>query len=121
SYPTSPYAEECTFLSAYCQYLSSPRVDLDQTSTYNAIDELQYFVNRYPRSTKIDTCNKLIDELRLKLETKAYNNAYLFYNMEYYNSASVLFAQLLRDFPDTKRRPELYYMIVKSGYLYANN
>lgn len=121
SYPTSPYAEEAAFLSAYCHYLSSPRVELEQTSTSGAINELQYFVNRYPKSSKVDTCNKLIDELRFKLEEKAYKNAYLYYNMDYYNSASVLFNQLLKDFPDTKRRPELYFMIVKSGYLYAAN
>ncbi len=121
SYPTSPHAEESAFLSAYCHYLNSPRVELEQTSTSSAINELQYFVNKYPKSTKIDTCNKLVEELRLKLENKAYRNAYLYYNMDYFNSASVLFNQLLKDFPDTKRRPELYFMIVKSGYLYANN
>ncbi|MCX7745083.1 MAG: outer membrane protein assembly factor BamD [Flavobacteriales bacterium] len=118
-YPMSSRVEECDFMAAYCHYLDSPRDVLEQSNTLLAISELQSFVNRYPQSTRVARCNELIEELRKKLENKAYRNAMQYYNMEKYNSASVAFANVLKEFPDTDRRFELYYMIVKSNYMYG--
>lgn len=118
-YPMSNRAEECEFMAAYCHYLDSPREALDQSNTLLAISELQSFINRHPQSSRVARCNELIEELRKKLENKAYRNAMQYYNMEKYNSASVAFANVLKEFPDTDRRFELYYMIVKSNYMYG--
>ena len=70
TYPNSDYAEECSYLSAYCHFLNSPNSSLDQTDTYKAIEALQLFINMYPQSTRKDSCNSLIDDLRFKLESK---------------------------------------------------
>ncbi len=43
--PNSDKAEECVYLSAYCTYLDSPKYNLDQTNTYEAIKDLQLFIN----------------------------------------------------------------------------
>ncbi len=118
-YPMSNRVEECEFMAAYCHYMDSPRDVLDQSNTLLAISELQSFVNRYPQSSRVARCNELIEELRKKLENKAYRNAMQYYSMEKYNSASVAFANVLKEFPDTDRRFELYYMIVKSNYMYG--
>jgi outer membrane protein assembly factor BamD len=118
-YPMSNRVEECEFMAAYCHYLDSPRDALDQSNTLLAISELQSFVNRYPQSSRVARCNELIDELRKKLENKAYRNAMQYYSMEKYNSASVAFANVLKEFPDTDRRFEIYYMIIKSNYMYG--
>lgn len=79
TYPSSKYAEECQFLNAYCYYLDSPVYSLDQKSTLDAIQQFQLFINKYPSSEKIPECNKLIDELRFKIETKNFQYAKLFY------------------------------------------
>jgi len=118
-YPMSNRVEECEYMAAYCHYLDSPRDALEQSNTLLAISELQSFVNRYPQSSRVAKCNELIEELRKKLENKAYRYAMQYYSMEKYNSASVAFANVLREFPDTDRRFELYYMIVKSNYMYG--
>lgn len=118
-YPMSSRVEETEFMAAYCHYLDSPRDVLEQTNTYMAINELQSFINRFPHSERVSRCNDLIEELRKKLENKAFRNAIQYFNMEKYNSASVAFHNILREFPDTDRRFELYYMIVKSSYLYG--
>ncbi|MEM9024415.1 MAG: outer membrane protein assembly factor BamD, partial [Bacteroidota bacterium] len=62
NFPYSGKAEECTFMSAYCHYLNSPKPSLDQTDTEEAITAFRLFVNKYPYSPRIDTCNVLMDE-----------------------------------------------------------
>jgi outer membrane protein assembly factor BamD len=119
-YPMSNKVEEAEYMAAYCHYLDSPREALDQTNTILAISELQSFVNRFPESDRVKKCNDLIEELRKKLENKAYNTAIQYFKMEKYNSASVAFQNILRDYPDTERKYEMYYMIVKSYYLYGH-
>ncbi len=121
SYPGSPYAEEMQYMYAYCYYLDSPISSLDQSSTYDAIEKFQLFINRYPNSSKVEQSNKIIDELRLKLEEKSFNNARLYYRTENYKAAVVAFANLLKDYPYTIYKEEALFLSLKSAYLYALN
>jgi outer membrane protein assembly factor BamD len=118
-FPSSKYTEECLYMSAYCQYLFTPVYSLDQTISVDAIRQLQYFIDKYPKSPRVEECNKLIDELRFKLEKKAYEIAKLYYNIESYQAAVVAFKNLLREYPDTRYREDAYYYIVKASYEYA--
>jgi len=79
TYPRGEHAEEASFMSAYCNYLQSPRISLDQTSTYIALSELQLFIDMHPSSPKVKEANRLMDDLRAKLETKSYNISKLYY------------------------------------------
>jgi outer membrane protein assembly factor BamD len=121
TYPMSEYAEECSFMHAFCFYESSPQYSLDQSNTVKAINELQLFTDRYPHSTRLDRCNLLIDQLRNKLELKNYDIAELYYNMDSYKAAIVTYKNLLRDFPSTNFREEVLYKIVRATYLLAEN
>ncbi|MCK5822498.1 MAG: outer membrane protein assembly factor BamD [Bacteroidales bacterium] len=121
TYPNSEFAEECDYLSAYCYYLVSPQSDLDQTNTYKAIDALQLFINKYPDSEKIANANKLIDELLLKLETKSFSNARLYFNLGEYKSSVIALKNTLKDYPDTQYREELLFLILQSNFLLAEN
>lgn len=121
SFINSSKREEASFMSAYSEFLMSPIAALDQTYTHKAIESLQLFVNSYPTSERVQTCNELIDGLRLKLEEKAYNEGILYFNIKQYVSAVTSFENMLKDFPETKRAEELRFMILKSSYLYAEN
>lgn len=121
AYPQSEHAEEFLFLSAYCQYLESPRYSLDQTNTRQAIRELQNFINRYPESPRVSNANELIDELRLKLEKKRFKTGEMYYNISDYVAAATTFETMIRDFPDSKYREEAMFLTVKSYYEYASN
>lgn len=120
TFPNSKYAEEAAFMVGYCLYKDSPRYNLDPTSTYRAIAELQGFANRFTRSTRVQDCNKLIEELRSKLETKTYKLAMLYYHIENYQSAIIAFKNFTRDFPDTKLDVDANYYILLASYKYAN-
>ncbi|OQX76052.1 MAG: hypothetical protein B6D64_10620 [Bacteroidetes bacterium 4484_276] len=119
NFPSSQYTEEAAYMSAYCQYLDSPRYSLDQTNTYEAIDEFQIFINKYPYGDRAKEATGYIDELRQKLQDKSYNIANLYYKMEDYRAAIVSYESLLSDYPDSGYREEILYRIIKSYYQYA--
>lgn len=120
-FPMGKHAEECAYMNAYCFYLNSPEYSLEQIDTKLAIKEFQKFVNQYPKSDKIPECNKLLDQLRAKLERKSYENAMLYFNMSDYKASIVAFGNHLNDFPDTPHREEINYLTIKSHYLLALN
>lgn len=121
TFPISDKIEDVTFLKAYCYYLDSPKYSLDQANTNLAIQELQLFINQYPNSSRIVECNGLIDNLREKLEKKAYETALLYYKISDYQAAIVSFQTLLEDYPGTKNKEVILYYILKSSYIFASN
>ena len=120
-FPSSKYADECAFMRAFCFYEDSPSSNLDQTSTLRAIDELQIFINRHPVSPRIEECNKLIDELNDKLVQKSFNGAKLYYDLGEYKASITALNNSLLEFPDTRFREELLFLILKSSYELARN
>ncbi len=126
TYPSSPRSEECRYMTAYCFYLESPKASLDQENTLKAIEALQLFINLYPKSTRVTEASKLIQDLRDKLEKKAFENAKLYYitgayDPSNYKSAIIAFKNVLRDYPDTKYAEEIEFLELKSQYIYAKN
>lgn len=119
NFPNTKEAEECFFMSAYCNYLNSPDYQLDQTSSIDAIKELQLFTNTYPESARVSECNDLIDKIRIKLEYKDYKIAKMYYRMSDYVSAVACFNNILKDYTDSPHKEEILYMIFKSYYKYA--
>ncbi len=121
TFPSSEFAEECAYMKAYCFFRSSPDYTLDQTNTYKAINNLQLFADRYPSSTRLDQCNKLIDQLRFKLEMKNYDTALMYLNMEEFRAAITTFKNLLSEFPGTRFREDALFKSLKAAYLLAEN
>jgi len=118
-FPKSEYAEESQYMVGYCFYLDSPGPRLDQTVSQNAIDALQLFINLYPKSTRVDEANRLIIEMRDKMVYKSYLSGKLYFDMDNYKAAVVALTSSLKDFPDTKYREELMYMLLKAKFLLA--
>lgn len=119
TFPTSSYTEECAFMSAFSFYKLSPESKLDQSNTYDAISSLQLFVDRYPRSTRVDSCNTLIINLERKIENKVFAGANQYKMMENFTSAVLTYENILKDFPDTRFREEIFFNIYDAYYLLA--
>jgi outer membrane protein assembly factor BamD len=119
TYPKSPFADESDFMNAYCSYMLSPRPELDQASTYAAINAFSLFVMDHPKSPKILECRTLIIELNEKLVNKSYMSAKLYYDLGDYKASIIALRNSLNEFPDTKYREELMYLLLKSSYLLA--
>ena len=118
-YENSRFFEEATYMEAYCYYLQSPRPELDQTSTEQALDAFRLFMIRFPRSPKITECQRYILELNEKLMEKAFISAELYYNLDNYKASIVALNDCLISFPESKYREEIMFMLLKSKYLLA--
>ncbi len=121
TFSNTPRKEEALFLSAYSHYLLSPSYRLEQSETQKAIDELQAFTNQFPASEKVANCNKLIDELRRRLEQKAFAEGELYYNLKQYQSAMLVFENMLRDYPESPDAERVRYLMCKAAYELAQN
>lgn len=120
-FPMSVKAEESTFLSAMCSVQNSPEWSLDQMETDVAINNLQQFVNRYPNSYLVDSCNSIIDRLRFKLETKSFESIALYSKTENYMAAESSALTFLEDYPMSVFKEEVHYLLVKNSFFLAKN
>ncbi|MBN2744909.1 outer membrane protein assembly factor BamD [Breznakibacter xylanolyticus] len=124
TYPASDYAEECQFMTAYCKYKLSPKPRLDQSYTRQSINDFQLFINMYPNSNRIAESTRLMDEMRDKLVYKSYLNAKLYFDLGTYRGNNYLSAVIaaqnsLKEFPDTKYREELSFLILEAKHIQA--
>jgi outer membrane protein assembly factor BamD len=117
----SQYREEADYMSAYANYRLSPGYRLDQKPTYDAIEGFQEFVNRYPKSERVAETNRLIDQLRGKLEQKSQSQGMLYLDLEQYEAAITAFENTLEEFPETDQAASIRFSIFKASYLYAVN
>ena len=120
-YANSEYAEEAQFMVGNSYYALSPAFRLEQSHTQKAIDAYQRFANFNPTSERVAECNKRIDELRKKLEDKAFDSAILYFNVKNYKAALHSFENLLKDYPESSRNEEIRYLIVKASFDLAAN
>jgi len=121
TFPNSAFAEESYFLEGYCEYKQSPRPSLDQTNSYNAIAKLSLFLIKYPYSERADEARRIIKELEEKLVEKSFISAKLYYDLGAYKSAVIALRNSLNEFPDTRYREEILFMILKANFMIAEN
>lgn len=118
-FENSQFIQEAAYMEAMCYYMQSPRPELDQSSTYQALDAFRLYMIKYPSSPRIADCQRILNELNEKLMDKSYLSARLYYYINDYKAAIVALNGCLVDFPDTKYREEIMFMILRSKYLLA--
>ena len=121
TYPRGSKAMEARFNLAYGDYMDSPDARLDQDITNKAIRELDSFVETYPRSELADSATVMRYELVDKLCYKEYLSAKLYLNLgtymgNNYEAAVITARNAQRDYPYTKYREDLGYIIFKARY-----
>lgn len=119
TFPNDPRVEEAMFRAALCSYYLSPESSLDQTDTRSAMDELQLFMDRYPASALRDSSQHMVDNLRRKLETKAFENARLYHKTGNFKSATLAMGHAMEDYPGSPYQEELQFLIIDSHFQYA--
>ncbi|MEM9895535.1 MAG: outer membrane protein assembly factor BamD [Bacteroidota bacterium] len=115
-YGRSEYALEAAYLHAYSLYKQSPSYQLDQTVTYEAIAAMQNFINKNPTTEYAQEGDKIIDQMQVKLERKAYEQCKLYHKIRRYKSALVVFENFKKDFPDSKYREEVSFLQIETEY-----
>lgn len=129
TYPRGKYTEQARFNAGRALYLDTPEPRLDQSSTVKAIQELQMFMEYFPRSERKDAAQNMIFELQDKLVEKDYLSAKLYYDLGDYTGnssysttgnnylAAIVTAQnILKDYPYTKLREDISILILRARY-----
>lgn len=124
-YPRGKYTELARFYSGYGYYLDSPDPQLDQTDTYQAIQELQNFLEYFPKSDKVSIAQQAVFEMQDKLTLKQLQNAQLYYNLgtymgNNYESAVIVARNALKEYPYSKYKEDLELLILKARFQEAN-
>ncbi|MBQ6647709.1 MAG: outer membrane protein assembly factor BamD [Muribaculaceae bacterium] len=120
-YPKGQYAELARYYAGYGYYLDSPEPQLDQSETIKAIEELQSFLEYFPRSDKVAIAQSAIFELQDKLVLKELENAQLYYNLgsylgNNYESAVITAKNAIKAYPYSKYKEKLEMLILKSRF-----
>jgi outer membrane protein assembly factor BamD len=124
-YPKGQYAELARYYAGYGYYLDSPDSQLDQSETLKAIEELQGFLDYFPKSDKVSIAQSAIFELQDKLVKKELENAQLYYNLgnymgNNYESAVITAKNAIKEYPYSKYKEELELLVLKSRYREAS-
>lgn len=117
----SAFIEDAEGMYALCFYFLSPSPSRDQTMTGHALIAINEFMSRYPHSSRIEHFKQINDELTERLHEKAYLNAYTYYKIGRYKSAIVALKNALKEYPESKHREEIMYLIVDASYRFASN
>lgn len=120
-YPRGTFTELARFHAGKALYLDTPEPRLDQSGTYNAIQQLQMFLEYFPNSAKKDEAQNMIFALQDKLVMKEYLSAKLYYNLSNYlgnnyESCVITAQNALKDYPYTNMREDLSILILRAKY-----
>ncbi len=102
--------------------LASPDPRLDQTQTYEAINQLQLYLEYYPQSERAAEAQKIMFELQEKLAYKELLAVRLYYNLgtymrdNNYLSAVITAENALKNYPYSKYREEFMFYVLRSKY-----
>jgi outer membrane protein assembly factor BamD len=124
-YPRGQYAELARFYAGYGYYLDSPDAQLDQSETIRAMEELQAFLDYFPKSDKASIAQSAVFELQDKLVLKELQNATLYYNLgnymgNNYESAVITAQNAIKSYPYSKYKEQLEMLILKARYMEAS-
>lgn len=120
-YPKGKYAEPARYYAGYSYYLDSPEAQLDQSETIKGIEELQGFLDYFPRSDKVSLAQNAIFELQDKLTLKELQNAQLYYNLgtylgNNYESCIITAQNAIKEYPYSKYKEDLEMLVLKAKY-----
>ncbi len=132
SYPKGVYVEYARFYAGKSLYESTTDPRLDQTTTYQAIEEFQNFLDYYPYTTLKNQVQEMIFALQDKLVEKEYIAAKLYFDLgtytvncssggSNYEACIVTAENALRDYPyaSPARRESFAILVLKSKFLLA--
>lgn len=126
TYPRGIFTELSRFHAGKALFLDTPEARLDQSGTYQAIQQLQMFLEYYPGSNKHQEAQDMMFELQDKLVYKELLSARLYYNLGNYlgnnfESCVITAQNALKDYPYTDYREDLSILVLRAKYEMAVN
>jgi outer membrane protein assembly factor BamD len=124
-FPKGEYTELARFNAGYGLYLDSPDARLDQSSTFKAMQELQEYLEYYPKGQKSKEAEDIMFELQEKLAYKEYMACRLYYNLgmymgNNYESCIVTAREALKNYPFSAFAEEFQIYTIRSKFELAD-
>lgn len=122
TYPKGEYTELARYYSGYGLYLDSPDPRLDQTQTYEAINQLQLYLEYYPQSERAKGAQDIMFELQEKLAYKELLAIRLYFNLgtymreNNYQSCVITAQNALKNYPYSKYREEFMFYTINAKF-----
>ena len=104
-------------IQAYAEL--SPRYELDQTDTRQALAYIALFEQQYPDSPNVPAAQALASELREKLARKRYETGRLYERREIYEAAVITYRDVLTDYPTSAWADDAMMAAVRAQIAYA--
>lgn len=118
--PAGALADDARYRACQAYVGLSPRPELDQEYTQEALDQCRSVALLYPSSPYTSEAQERVEELNDKLARKYYLNAEYYFKRKAYDSAIVYLEHLLDSFEGAAVEPEalltLYRSYRKVGY-----
>jgi outer membrane protein assembly factor BamD len=119
AFPNGARSEEIEYMRAFTFYKQSAKAELDQSNTMKAMGMMQAYINTHPTSTRLKEATDIMDVLQMRLETKDFKAAQLYYDLGQFRAAAVSFNALLNAYPDTQKGDAYKLMSIKSYFRLA--
>jgi outer membrane protein assembly factor BamD len=119
-FPQGEFADDSRFAVCLSYYRLSPKPELDQEYTRNALDYCQLVINYYPDTDFATRAQTMLAEMRDKLADKVYMNGEFYFKRKVYDSGIIYFNDVLELYPMTpaaaKSLMKLYETYLAIGY-----
>ena len=93
--------EKSRYRICECSIYSTNSYQRDQKQSKRALDQLQMFLEDFPKSDLVSDAEQSIIELRIKLAEKDYEIGRLYLKLEEYEAALIYFRSVLNNYYDT--------------------
>jgi outer membrane protein assembly factor BamD len=113
NYGYSEYVDDGYFKQALCNYKQAPKPHLDQTKTYEALSQLQQFVQVFTKSPILPEAQKYIQQIHERLANKEYDNAVFYHEGKRYESAMIYLNKIIDNYPDNSYWASAMYLKAK--------
>lgn len=115
-YPTHPRADyaQLQLARAYTDQMLAP--ERDQSSTKDAIKEIEIFLQRFPNSKLMPEARKMEREAKDRLSEANYRVGFYYFRVRWYPGAIDRFKDLLAADPAYSGRDAVYYHLAESLY-----
>jgi len=107
SRPNSAVADDAQFGACRAYWLASPKIQLDQDFTDKAMEECTRLLEFFPRSTLTGPARELLARARDKMARKQYKVGLWYFKRRLYESATIYFESILRNYGETSVVPEV--------------
>jgi outer membrane protein assembly factor BamD len=94
-YGYSEYVDDSFFMEALCGFKQAPRVERDQTKTYEALDRLNRFVQLFPSSPRLEEARAAIRDIHQRLGEKDFVAAKLYFSKKAYDASLIYLNKII--------------------------